>query len=375
MQLQSFLSQHLQAMTDLLEEIVAIESPTTYKDGVDKVGAVIAGQLYKLGAEITIDSQSLCGNHICAVLNRGGGNPITLVLHMDTVHPIGSIKRRPVRIEEGRFYGPGVYDMKASLVISLFALKGLLAVKSGYSREIRVLLTSDEEVGSLTSRVLIEQTVSGSVLAMIMEPALPDGSLKSSRKGVGDFMVTAHGRASHAGGEHEKGINAIEELSHQVLRLQALTNYKRGITLSVGDFKGGGVSNVVPDYATLVVDVRAMTMQDSDWITSEIRKLRPVLVGASLQIEGEFNRPPMECNNDRLRIIERIRTIGASIGVDVKHGPSGGGSDASFTSAVGVPTMDGFGAVGDGAHAVHEHIILSSLVERSVLCAAVLASY
>jgi len=362
-------------MTDLLAQIVGIESNTVDKAGVDRVGRLLSLELRRLGATVTEFPQGAYGNHILGVLNAGGGSPITLILHMDTVHPAGTLARRPTRLDDGKLYGPGVYDMKASHVVALFAIRALQATGIGHSREVRVLFTSDEEVGSLSSRHLIEETARGSTLAMVMEPALPDGRLKSSRKGVGDFQITARGRASHAGAEHQKGINAVEELARQVIRLQALTDYSRGITFSVGDFKGGGVSNVVPDFAALIVDTRAMTIEDAAWITRTIYSLQPVLPGATLEIQGEFNRLPMECNAERLAIVERIQAIGNAIGITVDHGPSGGGSDASFTSAIGVPTMDGFGAVGDGAHAVHEHVVVSSLVERSALCAAILSNY
>jgi glutamate carboxypeptidase len=374
-QIRPYLSNELERMTNLLVQIVNIESQTLDKAGVDRVVMLLSQELQRLGATITQFQQSTYGNHILGVFSAGRGSPITMVLHMDTVHPTGSLAKRPTRIEQGKLYGPGVYDMKASHVIALYAIEALQATGTGLSREVRILCTSDEEVGSLTSRQLIEDTARGSILAMVMEPALPDGRLKSSRKGVGEFHVTARGRASHAGAEHQKGINAIEELAHQVIRLQALTDYSRGVTFSVGDFKGGGVSNVVPDYATITVDTRAMTMEDAEWIIRTIHSLKPVHPGVTLEITGEFNRPPMECNAQRLEIVNRIAAIGKTIGIAVEHGPSGGGSDASFTSAIGVPTMDGFGAVGDGAHAVHEHVILDSLVERSAMCAAILASY
>jgi glutamate carboxypeptidase len=265
--------------------------------------------------------------------------------------------------------------MKASHVITLFALRPLKDLALFPNREVRVLFTSDEETGSITSRELIEQLARGTTLAMVMEPALADGKLKSSRKGVGDFRVTAHGRAAHAGSEHKLGINAIQELAYQVLKLQSLTDYERGISFSVGDIRGGGVTNVVPDWASLQVDTRLMQVSDAQWVTEQVYGLTPVLPGVKLEIEGQINRLPMECDAQRLAIIERIRQIGYSVGLDLQHGPSGGGSDASFTSGIGIPTLDGFGAVGDGAHAVHEHVILSSLPERAALCAAVVQAY
>lgn len=374
-QLDTYLKAQVPVMTDLLVRLVSIESPTNDIEGVNGVGEVIRGELINLGAEVTVIPQTTTGNHLLGVFHVGAGSPITLILHMDTVHPAGTLALRPIRVEGNKLFGPGVYDMKASHVIAIYALKALRALASDIAREVRMLFTSDEETGSLTSRQFIEDTAKGSTLTMVMEPALPDGKLKSARKGVGDFKVTATGRASHAGAEHQKGINAIEELAHQVLRLQSFTDYSRGVTFSVGNIKGGSASNVVPDNASLIVDTRANTVADAEWITQTIHALQPVLQGASIQVEGAFNRFPMECDATRLQTFERISTIAKSIGMQIDHGASGGGSDASFTSAMDIPTMDGFGAVGDGAHAVHEHILVDSLTERAALCAAVIASF
>jgi glutamate carboxypeptidase len=355
--------------------LVGIESQTEEKQGVNRVGQLLASELTGLGARVTTFPQSETGDHVFSVLNQGGGSPIIMILHMDTVCPAGTLAERPVRVEDGRLYGPGAYDMKASHVIALFAVRALRELGALPGREVRMLFTSDEETGSHTSRALIEDRSRDAGLAMVMEPALPNGKLKSSRKGVGDFKVTARGRAAHAGAEHRQGINAIQELAHQVLRLQSLTDYTRGVTFSVGDIRGGGVTNVVPDCAYLRVDTRVTTLADADWVTRTINGLQPVLRGARLEVDGEFNRPPMECDAQRLAVFRRVREIGRGVGLELDHGPSGGGSDASFTAALGVPTLDGFGAIGDGAHAVHEHVLLSSLPERAALCAAVLRDY
>ena len=362
-------------MTEMLRQLVNIESPTNDKTGVDRVGAYIANELHSLGAAVQVFQQTYTGNHILGVWNKGASNPILLILHMDTVHPLGSLEARPIHIIDGVFYGPGCCDMKASHVIALRAIKAIRDHCGGLKREVRILFTSDEETGSLTSRDLIESIARDTILTMVMEPALPDGRLKSSRKGVGDFRITAHGKASHAGGAHHEGVNAIEELAHQVLFVQGLTDYSRGITLSVGDFHGGGVVNVVPDCATCQVDARVQHVDDADWITNCIYDLKPVLAGASLAVKGSFNRLPMECTPQRLETIEKIRTIGKTVGVSVDHGASGGGSDASFTASLNVPTMDGFGAVGDGLHAIDEHVMLDSLPERTALTAAIVLYY
>ncbi len=373
--LQAYLNNQLPQIIDLLTQIVSIESQTHEKAGVDAVGRLIQHRLIALGAQVQVYPQTQVGDHVVGTWNAGAGSPIALFMHMDTVHPAGTLAQRPIRIAGDRFYGPGSYDMKASHVIALFALQALIAQGQLPPREIRLAFTSDEEIGSDTSRALIEDLARKAILALVLEPALPNGRLKSARKGTGTYKVMARGKAAHAGGAHQEGINAITELAHQALRLQALTDYTRGITFSVGAIRGGGVTNVVPDYAELFVDTRVTTAEDAQWVREAVYGLQPVLAGATLTVEGEPDRPPMPCNAGRLETFARIQQIAQTIGLQVGHGPSGGGSDASFTAALGVPTMDGLGAEGDGAHAVHEHVLLHSLPERAALVAAIIRAW
>ncbi|MFC1466382.1 MAG: M20 family metallopeptidase [Candidatus Brachytrichaceae bacterium NZ_4S206] len=368
----TYLNAQLPAMTELLTRIVSIESFSADKAGVDEVGRLIAQELRSRGAEVTVFPQATTGDHVLGVFNRGAGSPILMLLHMDTVHPRGSFAAR-YKIADGKLYGPGAFDMKASHVIALYAVQALQALGQMPNREIRMLFTSDEEIGSFTSEALIVEQARDAQLAMIMEPALADGRLKSSRRGVGNFTVVAHGRASHAGGGHERGINAIQEMAHHILAIQALTDYPRGVATTVSEIKGGIAHNVVPDRCEIHVDARANTQADADWLTTQIYGLRPVLPGARLEISGKFERPPMECNAERLAIFERMKQIVAPV-LALEHGPSGAGSDAAFTAPI-APTMDGLGAVGDGLHAVDEHIILSSLVERAAMNALILQAW
>ncbi|MCS7055108.1 MAG: M20 family metallopeptidase [Thermoflexales bacterium] len=368
----AYLEAQLPAMTELLTRIVSIESFSTDKAGVDEVGRLIAHELRSRGAEVTVFPQTTTGDHVLGIFNRGAGSPIAMILHMDTVHPRGSFASR-YRIEDGRMYGPGVFDMKASHVIALYAVQTLQALGQMPNREIRMLFTADEEIGSFTSEALIVEQARGAQLVMVMEPALADGRLKSSRRGVGNFKVVVHGRASHAGGGHERGINAIQEMAHHVLAIQALTDYQRGIATTVSEIKGGIAQNVVPDRCEIHVDARANTQADAEWLTGQIYALRPVLPGARLEISGKFERPPMECDAERLAIFERMKQIVAPI-LTLEHGPSGAGSDAAFTAPI-APTMDGLGAVGDGLHAVDEHIILASLIERTAMNALILQAW
>ncbi len=359
-----YLRQALPDMLTLLEQLVRLESLSADKAAVDRLGRFLAQALREAAAEVTFFPQTQTGDHVMGVWNRGAGSPITMLLHHDTVHPLGSFAAR-FRVEGERMYGPGVLDMKAGHVIALFAVRALQALNALPRREIRFLSTSDEEIGSHTSRQLIMEMARGASLVMVMEPALPDGRLKSSRRAVGDFTVIARGRAAHAGGNHEHGINAIQEMAHHILRIQALTDYARGVATTVSEIRGGTARNVVPDYCEIHVDARATHAEDAERVAQALLGLQPVLPGASLEVRGRFERPAMECNAERLRIFERLKAIAAPI-VALQHGPSGAGSDAAFAAAL-APTMDGLGAVGDGLHTADEHILIPSLVERAAM--------
>ncbi len=360
-------------MTALLTEIARTESQTADKPGVDAVGAIIQRELRALGADVQVHPQTTVGDHVLGVLNAGAGAPIAMILHIDTVHPKGSFAQR-FKIENGALYAPGVFDMKASSVITLFAIKALQMQNALPKREIRMLFTSDEEIGSDTSRALIEAQAQGASLCMVMEPALADGRLKSSRRGTGHWVLKAHGVAAHAGGNHERGVNAIWELANQIPAIQALTDYARGTATTVGMIKGGTASNVIPDYAELTIDTRVTSSLEAERLTAALRALTPTLPGARLELDGSFDRPPMPFNAERQAIFDKLKAIAATTGLALEHGASGAGSDASFTALI-APTMDGFGAVGEGLHAPHEHVIIDSLAERAAFCAAVIKEY
>ncbi len=371
--LRPWLAERLPAMTALLTDIVRAESPTHDKAGVDAVGAIMQRELRTLGAHVTVHPMRNIGDHVLGVLNAGSGSPMFMLLHMDTVHPVGCFAAR-YKLEGGKLYGPGVFDMKASCVIALYAIGALKALDALPRREIRIFFTSDEETGSGGSRALIESLAQGAALCMCMEPALSDGRMKHSRRGCGDFLVRAHGRAAHAGSDHAKGVNAIWELSHQIQKIQALTDYTRGTAATCSVIKGGTAANVIPDYAEVTVDARVDKRDDAGWMSEQILGLQPVLPGARLEISGGFDRPPMEYDDERRAIMARLTEIAASTGLVLTSGPSGAGSDAAFTAPI-APTMDGFGAVGDGLHAPHEHIMIDSLIERTAFCAAVLKDW
>ncbi|MCS6910924.1 MAG: M20/M25/M40 family metallo-hydrolase, partial [Anaerolineales bacterium] len=253
-------AQHTGEMVEMLKQFIEIESPSTDKAAVDRLGAVIAGELRKLGAVVTVDEQTAVGNNLYGRWGATGRDGLLLLCHLDTVYDLGTLARQPVREADGKLYGPGAVDMKASFVLALTALRLLRANRLWPERPVTALFTSDEEIGSVHSRPLIERLARESALVLCLEPCLPDGSLKTARKGIGEMVITTRGRAAHAGADHENGRNAIEELAHHILAAQALTDYARGTTVNVGMVSGGTRSNVVPDEARAEVDFRVASL-------------------------------------------------------------------------------------------------------------------
>lgn len=365
----------------LLKLLVETESPSHDKPAVDRVGAMVAGEARRLGAQVETISNEQTGDHILARFEslspRGRGargeDGILLLCHMDTVFPLGTLDKFPFRETEGKILGPGTLDMKAGIVIALAAIEE--AQRSGLKRPVSLLCTSDEEIGSHTSREHIERLAKESALVLVLEGGLVDGSLKTWRKGVGEFRVKAKGRAAHSGGDHEKGRNAIEEMAHQVIAIQKLTDYSKQTTLNVGVIQGGTVSNVVPEEALIEVDVRVMQPGEWERLESAMCRLKPVLDGTSIEITGDLNRPPMPFDETMKATFEKARSIAVQIGVDLKAGGTGGASDANFVAPLGIPVLDGLGAVGEGYHSEREYIFTNSLKERTKLVAALLKSW
>jgi glutamate carboxypeptidase len=263
--------------------------------------------------------------------------------------------------------------MKAGIVIALAALEE--AQTSGMNRAVTLLCTSDEETGSQTSREPIERLAKESALVLVLEGALMDGSLKTWRKGVGEFQVKTKGRAAHAGGDHQMGRNAIEEMAHQIIAIQKLTDYSKQTTLNVGVIKGGTVSNVVPEEAEIQVDVRVM--QPGEWqrLESEMKNLKPVLDGTSLEITGDLNRPPMPFDETMKTTFERARLTASKIGMELKAGGTGGASDGNFVAPLGIPVLDGMGAIGEGYHSEREYIFANSIEQKAGLIAALIHNW
>ncbi len=276
----------------------------------------------------------------------------------------------PVEIREGRLHGPGTFDMKAGLVIAMLAAR--LARPHLHGLRLRFLFTTDEEIGSETSRAIIEEEARASAAVLVFEPSLPGGVLKTARKGVGTFYVEAHGVSAHAGIAPQDGASAITELSRQILALQALQAPERGTTINTGLIAGGSRSNVVAEHATAEIDVRVSDATEQARIEQAFAAITPQDPRVRLAWRGGFERPPLERGPHVQRLFDLARAAGEAMGLDVREGATGGASDGNFTAALGVPTLDGLGATGDGAHARHEHVDIASLPDRVALAAAIL---
>ncbi len=361
----SYFRERLTEIVDELSRYVHIESPTNNKTAVDHMGDLIAFRFQELGCDVLRIPQTQVGDLIRVEWGQGD-EQILVVGHFDTVKPIGSILKQPWKIDDDKIYGPGIFDMKAGIVFSYFALKALIKKGLVPNKRIVFIWNSDEEIGSPYSVATIREEAKKSSAALIMEPAyLTD--LKTSRKGGGEFCIRAFGHSTHAGNDHEKGINAIEELAHQILKAQGFTDYTTGTTVSVGLIKGGTAVNVVPDYAEVRIDVRAKTADEARKLTDLMHALTPMLKGTRIEVTGGFDKLPMERTNETERLFHLAKRIGSEEGFTIGEASVGGMSDGNTTSSLGVPTLDGLGAVGDGAHADHEHILMHQIPNRIAL--------
>jgi glutamate carboxypeptidase len=359
------------AITADIEALAALESPSTDKAAVDRCGAELIARLRAIGAGVGVLPRSERGDHITA--SWDGDEPGVLLLgHFDTVWAAGTLASMPVRRDGDRLFGPGVFDMKAGIAIALAAVRALLDTKQRRPA-IHMLLTTDEEIGSATSREEIVAAARRSRAVLVLEPALPGGALKTARNGCGEYELLVEGVAAHAGLDPGKGVSAIHELADHIRAIEALADPPSGVTLNVGVVEGGTRANVVAAHARAVVDARALTSADADRIDAALRRLQPRRAGVRLTLHGGFERPPMERSSDVDRLFNLAREVASHLGRSLDEGTAGGGSDGNFTAAAGVPTLDGLGAVGDGAHAAHEHVTISDLPWRAALVAGLIA--
>ena len=370
-------------MLRLLKRFVLCESPTDSKPAVDHFGRLVAAEWEKLGTKIKFLPQKRAGNHVRvdwpAILTHGPristrAGQILVLGHLDTVYELGTIKKMPFRLTRDRAFGPGIFDMKGGLVIALFAAEALAHVGWLPRRRIVFLWTSDEETGSKSSRELIEREARRSVAVMVLEPANgPKGKLKTRRKAVGTAELIITGRAAHAGLDPGAGVNAVHELALQAARLTLLNNPRRGITVNPTIAQGGTRSNVIPAEARLTIDLRAEMVADMHRIERKLKTLRPILPGARVAVQGGFSRPPL-VRRASAALFSQARELADELGFSVDECLAGGGSDGNFTAALGVPTLDGLGAVGAAAHSPDEQVTISALPARAALLASLLAT-
>lgn len=371
------LRSHEAEMVRLLGRFVRAESPSLDKDAVDQFGRMVAAEWRKRDAVMSFLRQSKRGDHVLARLWRGQGRPkerILLLGHLDTVYEKGALKQMPFRVAHGRVWGPGTFDMKGGLVLALAAVDALARAGIRPQKEIACLWTSDEEIGSESSRSAIEREARRSDAVLVLEPAAePRGALKTARKGVGEIELRVTGRAAHSGLRPETGINAVHELALQIARVAKFNQPKRGIGVHVNMASGGTRTNVIAADAHALVDVRVARVADIPAIERRFRALRPILPGSRLEVTGEVSRPPME-RKMSAGLYRKAETLASGMGMKLEEMSVGGGSDGNLTAAIGVPTLDGLGAIGANAHSLRENIVIRELAARAALIAALLAT-
>ncbi len=360
-----------------LARFVRAESPSFDKNAVDIFGRIVAAEWRKRGASVRILKQTERGNHLLVSLWRGPGRPagrILLLGHLDTVYDKGALAASPFRVAKGRAWGPGTFDMKGGLVLALAAVDALSRVGIHPRKEIACLWTSDEEIGSIASSRAIEHAALRSDAVLVLEPAgEPRGSLKTSRKGVSEMEMRVIGRAAHSGLKPEDGINAVHELALQIAKIARWNRPKMGIGVHVNVASGGTRPNVIAAEARALIDIRVSCASDMRVLEKRFRSLRPYLEGARLEVIAGSSRPPME-RKMCAALYQRAKDLGESMGIPISEVSVGGGSDGNLTAALGIPTLDGLGAIGENAHSTRENILIRALAPRAALIAALLAT-
>lgn len=361
-------------ITDAIREIVDIESPSYDADRCRDVADWVQRQAAATGADIAIERITVDdGDHIIIRAFPGPGKYNLLLGHIDTVHPVGTNAQNPTRIEDGRFYGCGIFDMKSGVVLMLEALRYFASTGTRPSRPITILLSCDEEVGSHSGREFVEREARQAEQCLVFEPSA-DGRVKTGRKGTGQFTLRAHGRPAHAGLEPEKGANAIVEISRQIEWIHAIANADLGTTVNVTTIKGGTTSNVIPEHAECEVDVRFSKMAEAERVNSEFHELKAFDDRVTLELLGGINRMPFERTAEVVAFYEKARDLATSFGYELGETQVGGASDGNFVAALGVPTLDGLGIAGAGAHMLTEHILVNDIAKRATLVTLLLVS-
>jgi glutamate carboxypeptidase len=362
-------------MMKLLQEMVETESPTYDKEAVDRMGKIVIREAKKLVAEIEIHPKKNFGDNIIARFGEGK-NGILLLGHLDTVFPLGTLEMQPFYEKYGRVYGPGTLDMKSGLVIMLTAVAALQEEGKTPKRPITMLFNSDEEMGSYQSRELIENEAQKHALVLVFEPCeYLEGSLHTCRKGTGKFTIKVQGKAAHSGGAHQQGLNAIEELSHQIVKVQQLTDYDKGTTINIGSMHGGRAINIVPAYAEADGDIRLTDLKEYVRVQNAICSLEPVKKDALITTRCILNRPPMPFDATMQKTFAKAKKLAEAEGIKIKAGGSGSASDANFVAHLGIPVLDGLGTVGEGFHTEDEYFLSESFTSRAELTATLLRDW
>jgi glutamate carboxypeptidase len=368
---------HAPEIVALIRRLVECESPSDSPAAVNRFVELVSDTVAPFAAVKTFPGGSF-GKHLVAEMKLPGrkksGQAMALG-HSDTVWPLGTLASMPFREADGRLWGPGVFDMKAGIAFFIFAVKALRCLDAPVSRRVVLQLNSDEEVGSHSSRPLTEKNAARSQAVLVLEPATgPEGRLKTARKGVGEFTITVRGKAAHSGLDFEAGASAVLELARQLERIAGFTQLNRGITVNPGVISGGTRVNVVPAEARAEVDMRVVRLRDAPALEKKFRALRPLDKRCAIEVVGGLNRPPMERSPGVVRLFRMAQALARDLGVELGESLSGGGSDGNFTAALGIPTLDGLGAVGEGAHAVNESIRVNRIADRTALLAKLLAA-
>jgi glutamate carboxypeptidase len=370
---------HVQAqlaqITALIREFVECESPSDAPAAVNRFAELVADTVTPFARTRTIPGGKFGGQLLCEMALPGGktSGQILALGHSDTVWPMGTLRTMLFRQSEGRLWGPGVLDMKSGIAFFIFAVRALRELDIPVSSKVLLQLNSDEEAGSEVSRPLTEKNAKRSRAVLVLEPGTGlTGKLKTARKGVGDFTVVVRGRASHAGVDFEAGASAVLELARQIDRIAGFTQIQRGITVNPGVISGGTRSNVVAAEARAEVDIRVLRLKDAPALEKKFRTLRPMDRRCSIEVSGGLNRPPMERSPGIVKLFRTAQKLAREMGVEVEESLTGGGSDGNFTAALGVPTLDGLGGVGEGAHAAHESILIERIADRTALIAKLL---
>ena len=369
-----YFSDRRDAIIGLIREIVDIESPSHNAARSHAVVEWIEKQAKLTGVEVEVERVVTDdGEHIIIRAFSGDAAPTLLLGHTDTVHPVGTCEQNPSRIDGDRFFGCGIFDMKSGIVLMLEALRFFAVAGTTPATPITILLSCDEEVGSMTGRPLVEREAARAARCFVFEPSA-DGRVKTGRKGTGMYTLRAHGVPAHAGLEPEKGANAVAEVARQVEKIHSVARAEIGTTVNVTTFHGGTTLNVIPEHAECEIDVRFTQGEEATRVDAELRSLSAFDPRVSLALAGGINRPPMERTDAVVALYEKARELAASFGYELGEAQVGGGSDGNFVGALGVPVLDGLGVTGSGAHTLEEHILVSDIAKRATLVTLLLSS-